>query len=148
MAVGKKIAHGVAWMMLFRGAERVLGLISTLLLVRLLLPGDFGIVAMATSIIAAVEVLGAFSFDTVLIHRQDATREHYDTVRRVRKLSPASPVAANYHDVMDRSERSLTRLRAIAPQSSVVRLRPGIILPWPRPHWLTIDSQCWMGGRG
>jgi O-antigen/teichoic acid export membrane protein len=77
--VGSKIAHGVGWMMLFRGAERLLGLVSTLLLVRLLSPGDFGVVAMATSIIAAVEVLGAFSFDTALIQRQDATRAHYDT---------------------------------------------------------------------
>jgi len=34
-----------------------------------------------------------------------AAREHYDTVRRVRKLNPDSPVANNYQDVMDRSER-------------------------------------------
>lgn len=34
-----------------------------------------------------------------------AAREHYDTVRRVRKLNPDSPVAHNYQDVMDRSER-------------------------------------------
>ncbi|MFB8146662.1 SCO6880 family protein [Microbacterium sp. NPDC056003] len=34
-----------------------------------------------------------------------AAREHYDTVRRVRKLNPSSPVAHNYQDVMDRSER-------------------------------------------
>jgi O-antigen/teichoic acid export membrane protein len=66
-------------MMLFKVAERLLGLVSTLLLVRLLLPGDFGIVAMAGSMIAAIEVFGAFGFDTVLIQRQDATRSHYDT---------------------------------------------------------------------
>ncbi|WP_431796993.1 SCO6880 family protein [Microbacterium kunmingense] len=34
-----------------------------------------------------------------------AAREHYDNVRRVRKLNPDSPVAHNYQDVMDRSER-------------------------------------------
>lgn len=34
-----------------------------------------------------------------------AAREHYDTVRRVRNLNPDSPVAHNYQDVMDRSER-------------------------------------------
>ena len=34
-----------------------------------------------------------------------AAREHYDTVRRVRDLNPDSPVAHNYQDVMDRSER-------------------------------------------
>jgi hypothetical protein len=34
-----------------------------------------------------------------------AAREHYDTVRRVRRLNPDSPVAHNYQDVMDQSER-------------------------------------------
>lgn len=34
-----------------------------------------------------------------------AAREHYDTVRRVQNLSADSPVAHNYQDVMDLSER-------------------------------------------
>ena len=34
-----------------------------------------------------------------------AAREHYDTVRRLRALNPDSPVAHNYEEVMDRSER-------------------------------------------
>ena len=34
-----------------------------------------------------------------------AAREHYDTVRRVRRLDADSPVARNYQDVMDLSER-------------------------------------------
>lgn len=34
-----------------------------------------------------------------------AAREHYDTVRRVKDLNPDSPVARNYQDVMDTSER-------------------------------------------
>lgn len=34
-----------------------------------------------------------------------AAREHYDTVRRVQNLSSDSPVAHNYQDVMDLSER-------------------------------------------
>jgi O-antigen/teichoic acid export membrane protein len=66
-------------MLLFRVVERLIGLVSTLILVRLLVPADFGLVAMATSIIAVVEVMGAFGFDTVLIHRQNATTDHYNT---------------------------------------------------------------------
>jgi O-antigen/teichoic acid export membrane protein len=66
-------------MVLAKIAERLLGLVSTLILVRLLLPADFGLVAMAISVIAIIEILGAFSFDMVLIYRQDATRVHYDT---------------------------------------------------------------------
>ncbi|WP_292836797.1 SCO6880 family protein [Microbacterium sp.] len=34
-----------------------------------------------------------------------AAREHYDTVRRLQDLNPDSPVAHNYQDVMDGSER-------------------------------------------
>lgn len=34
-----------------------------------------------------------------------AAREHYEKVQRLRKLNPESPVAHNYEDVMDRSER-------------------------------------------
>ncbi|MGC5225228.1 SCO6880 family protein [Micromonospora sp. DT81.3] len=34
-----------------------------------------------------------------------AAREHYDTVRLLRHLDPDSPVARNYDDVLDRSER-------------------------------------------
>ncbi|MGC5172047.1 SCO6880 family protein [Microbacterium sp. DT81.1] len=34
-----------------------------------------------------------------------AAREHYDTVRLLRRLDPDSPVARNYENVMDRSER-------------------------------------------
>ncbi|GAA1661247.1 SCO6880 family protein [Microbacterium lacus] len=34
-----------------------------------------------------------------------AAREHYDTVRILRDLDPDSPVAKNYDEVMDRSER-------------------------------------------
>lgn len=34
-----------------------------------------------------------------------AAREHYDTVRRIKDLNPESPVAQNYQNVMDGSER-------------------------------------------
>lgn len=60
--------------------DRSIGLISTLILARLLIPEDFGIVAMCMSVIAALQVFTAFGFDVVLIQNQDSTREHYDTV--------------------------------------------------------------------
>ncbi len=60
--------------------DRLIGLISTLILARLLIPADFGIVAMCMSVIAGLQLFTAFGFDVVLIHKQDATRDHYDTV--------------------------------------------------------------------
>lgn len=74
------MGRGAAWMIAGRFAEKFLGLLSTFVLARLLLPEHFGIVMIASSIVAALELMGAFSFDTVLIQLQNATREHYDCV--------------------------------------------------------------------
>ena len=74
-----KMASGVVWMLLFKLVDRSIGFISTLVLARVLTPDNFGIVAMATSFIAMIELLGAFGFDMALIQRADATRSHYDT---------------------------------------------------------------------
>lgn len=77
--IRQKMARGAIWMLLFKLLDRGIGLLSTLVLARLLTPDNFGVVAMATSFIAMLELLGAFGFDMALIHRRDATRAHYDT---------------------------------------------------------------------
>ncbi|NOX77180.1 MAG: lipopolysaccharide biosynthesis protein [Gammaproteobacteria bacterium] len=77
--LNKKMAKGAAWMMLFTFTQRSLGIISTVILARLLIPEDFGLVAIAMSIFAALEIMGAFSFDLALIQNQKASRQHYDT---------------------------------------------------------------------
>jgi lipopolysaccharide exporter len=76
----RKMAKGAAWLILFRLADRSIGFVSTLILARILVPGDFGLVAMVTALLAALELLGAFSFDLALIQNQQAQRRHYDTV--------------------------------------------------------------------
>jgi PST family polysaccharide transporter len=77
--VGQKMASAVGWMMLFKLVDRGVGFVSVLILARLLVPADFGLVAMATSVVALLELLSAFSFDVALIGRRNPTREHYDT---------------------------------------------------------------------
>lgn len=77
--VQHKMATGAVWMVLFKLMERGLGLISTLVLVRLLMPEDFGIVAMAMTFITMAEMLTAFGFDLAIIQNKDATEQHYST---------------------------------------------------------------------
>lgn len=60
-------------------AERGIGLLSTLILARLLLPADFGLVAMAAPVVALVELLGAWGMDAALIQRSNVERAHLDT---------------------------------------------------------------------
>lgn len=64
---------------LLRISVRGIGLVSTVILARLLVPADFGIVAMAMSILAFLELATAFSFDIPLIQKQDADRNDFDS---------------------------------------------------------------------
>lgn len=71
---------GIIWMIGARLMDRSIGIVSTLILARLLVPGDFGLIAMATAIGAALDLLGAFSFDMALIQNAKAEPRHYNTV--------------------------------------------------------------------
>lgn len=75
----RKMARGAGWMVVLQLCDRSIGLVSTVILARLLLPADFGLVAMAMSIVAIVELLRALGFETALIQNQAATRPDYDT---------------------------------------------------------------------
>lgn len=77
--VGKAIARGAAWTVALRMVVSFIGVISTLFLARLLAPQDFGIYALAMTVYAFVDLLGAFGFGTALIQNQDATPSHYNT---------------------------------------------------------------------
>lgn len=79
-ALGQRMATGIAWMIGARLMDRAIGMVSTLLLARLLEPSDFGLVAMATAIGGILDLLGSFSFDLALIQKKNADRSHYDTV--------------------------------------------------------------------
>jgi PST family polysaccharide transporter len=62
-----------------RLAARAIGLASTLVLVRLLAPADFGLVALATAVAAGLELMTLFGFDTALVQRKEIARDHYDS---------------------------------------------------------------------
>lgn len=74
-----KMATGAAWMVAFKLVERSIGLVSTVILARLLEPGDFGLVAIATAFLSLLVLLTSFSFDVALIQNQNADRNLYDT---------------------------------------------------------------------
>ena len=77
--ISSKMAKGAAWMVGFKILERVIGLLSTVILARLLDPGDFGLVAIANSFLGLLMLLTSFSFDVALIQKQNADRTLFDT---------------------------------------------------------------------
>ena len=77
--IGRKVAAGAAWALATRLISRCIGLVSTVILARLLLPLDFGIVALAVSVAATIEAMGNLSIETALIAIRKDDRRHYDT---------------------------------------------------------------------
>lgn len=77
--LGKRMAKGALWSVLMRLAVRSIGIVSTILLARLLVPADFGLVVLATMLIAFLEVLSQLELSTFLIVGRDVDRSHYDT---------------------------------------------------------------------
>jgi lipopolysaccharide exporter len=77
--LNKQLAKSSMWMVALRFCEKSISIVSTIILARLLSPDDFGLVALAVSVYAMIELIRTFGFDTVLIQNQKAERVHYDT---------------------------------------------------------------------
>jgi O-antigen/teichoic acid export membrane protein len=78
-SVRRSMASGAAWMIAFRMCDRLIGMVSTIVLARLLTPDHFGVIALGISLIAFLDAVGDFSFELALIRDQEATESHYDT---------------------------------------------------------------------
>lgn len=76
----RSLTKSVYWTVGSRIVFNSIGLISTIILARLLEPTDFGIVAMVTVIVAFIQLLSNQGFETYLITAKRATRKHYETV--------------------------------------------------------------------
>lgn len=77
--IGRKVVVGSAFMVAARLAVRGIGIISSLILVRLLQPEDFGLVALAAAFIAIVEVMTQTGVGMAVVRQADADRDYYDT---------------------------------------------------------------------
>ncbi len=80
-------------MVFLRFATRGIGLVSTLILARLLLPADFGLVALATTFSGAVDALGAIGLQFALIRAGSIDRDLYDTAFTITVLRGAASAA-------------------------------------------------------
>lgn len=80
MNIRRRMFRGAIWTVLYRLADRTLGLASTFVLAHLLMPADFGIVAMATSLIALLQLIAYFGLDIALLRQNDSTPDHFNCV--------------------------------------------------------------------
>jgi lipopolysaccharide exporter len=75
----RTIYRSAALAVLMQWSIRCLGLVSVLVLARLLTPSDFGVVGMAMAAVSIVEILGAIGLRQALLRIPAPDREHLDT---------------------------------------------------------------------
>lgn len=74
-----RVLAGSLWLIILRSISRVIGFTSTILLARLLVPEDFGLMAMAAVSMAFLEAFTTLNLGTVLIRNALSSRADYDT---------------------------------------------------------------------
>ncbi len=74
-----RTARGAGWVMAWRLGMRALGLASTLVLVRLIAPADFGIIALATGFMQAIDGMLVLGTEEAVIRETAPGRDFYDT---------------------------------------------------------------------
>ncbi len=85
-SVGELVLTGSLWIGAWRWSARLLGIASTIILARLLLPDDFGIVATGMIVVVFFDILVDLGTDKYLIRLSDPEREDYDTAWTLRLI--------------------------------------------------------------
>ena len=80
LLTAKKMLFGTFWTVAMRMSVRLLGVISMIVLARLLSPEDFGLVAKAVMIYTFLELITELGLETSLIKDKESETADYDTV--------------------------------------------------------------------
>ena len=94
----EKTADRAGWTIGWRATTRALGVLSTLVLARVLVPADFGLVALAMSFSRAVDILADLGVEEAVVRATAPGRAMYDTaftVNAIRGLSTGIIVSAS-----------------------------------------------------
>src|SRR5512140_3285015 len=83
---GFHMLRGSAWLIGLRWAMRLIGVVSTVVLARLLTPRDFGVVAVAMILVGLFEMLNLTGQAAAIVRHEAPTREHYDSAWTVSLL--------------------------------------------------------------
>src|SRR6266516_1092897 len=74
------LVAGVTWTVVFRWAAKAVSLMSILYVVRILTPGDFGLVAMASIPIGLAQLSGDLGLQTVVVQNRALSKDELASV--------------------------------------------------------------------
>lgn len=78
-SLAARTVGGAAWMIIWRLTTRALGLVSTIIMVRLLSPADFGLIALATSCVVAIDAAANMGVAESLVREKEVDGALYNT---------------------------------------------------------------------
>lgn len=102
---GQRLLQGTTWMIAARWVTRCVGLVSMLVLARLLSPEDYGLMAIALLAYGLLETISYAGVDLALMRQGNDSREHFDTAWTIQLIQGgfvaallliAAPIAATY----------------------------------------------------
>lgn len=105
LLASRSVASGAVLYIAMRWFDRFVGVISTVVLARLLTPEDFGIVALASIVLGLAVVLVDMGINTLVVQRPELDRDDLDTAWTLRLLqggfiglllAGAAPFAADH----------------------------------------------------
>jgi O-antigen/teichoic acid export membrane protein len=84
--LSKKVMQGAVWLAMLQWVSRFLGILSTLIVARILAPDSYGLIALLTIAIGLAENLLEFGSGSYLINKQDVRRVDFDTAWTINVL--------------------------------------------------------------
>lgn len=93
VSIGEQVVSSSLWMGSWRWSARLIGLVATVILARLLLPEDFGIIAVGSVIVAFFMMMIDLGTESYLVRHPDPDRDDYDTGWTLRFLVVSAAAA-------------------------------------------------------
>jgi len=86
VSIGEQVVSSTLWMGSWRWSARLIGFVTTIILARLLVPEDFGILATAAIVTGFFAIMTALGTDSYLIRHENPDRDDYDTAWTLRLI--------------------------------------------------------------
>ena len=75
MSVAKTAIKGASWLVLFRAISQIISWGATIVVTRLLVPADYGVMEMATMLTGYVVLISEMGFGAAIVQRKEISRE-------------------------------------------------------------------------
>lgn len=84
VSIGERVVSSSLWMGSWRWSARLIGFVTTIILARILVPEDFGILATGAIVVGFFTIMTKLGTESYLIRHENPGREDYDTAWTLR----------------------------------------------------------------